>query len=342
MTPPMTPRPTRPTSSQATFDALQRRLAVAAAGLTLILGIALWQFGGCALPAALAAQDGAPAPLPPVAAPPAAVLPAQEVQVAATAEHPAYTLYTPEGPLVPRTALVVLHGMGSNGPSLAARFLPSARAQDWVVVAPTVAYGDWRNPDQLVPEMLLQLPQLGRLLDAIPAETGVPLQERVLLFGFSRGGQAALRFTLLFPERVHAVASLSAGTYTLPVRSVKTAAGAAMAAPLPYGVADVEQLMGRSVDQAGLAAVRFWIGVGARDNVDGDVPRQWDPFVGKNRVERAQRFATTLAEMGCATEVAVVAGAGHEITGPMVEQAMQFLATASALAQQQAAAATIS
>jgi pimeloyl-ACP methyl ester carboxylesterase len=240
---------------------------------------------------------------------------------------------------MPRTALVALHGMGGTGPGMAGRLLRLAHERNWLVIAPTIPYGDWRDPNQLVSEELRLLPQLASVLDAVPAETGVPVAGRALLFGFSRGAQEALRFALLYPDRVEAVAGLSAGTYTLPMRAVKTVGGAELPAPLPFGVADLEQRAGRAIDEARLARVDFWVGVGARDNLDGDVPRQWDPFVGKNRVERAQRFVDAVANLGWNAQVAVVPGAGHEITPPMMELAIQFLADAAAAGQQQAEAA---
>jgi pimeloyl-ACP methyl ester carboxylesterase len=171
-------------------------------------------------------------------------------------------------------------------------------------------------------------------LTYVSDESGVRLSGRALLFGFSRGAQAALRFAMLYPERVEAVAALSAGTYTLPVNSVLTAAGVTRA-PLPFGVADIEQLAGRRIDAVRLTGVRFWIGVGDRDNNHHDVPRQWDPFVGSTRVERAARFASVLSEIGCDAQVSVVPNAGHEISAAMVEQITHFLGAAADTAMRQ-------
>jgi pimeloyl-ACP methyl ester carboxylesterase len=271
------------------------------------------------------------------------VNPPAEIAAPSTPSHPAYTVYTPQSlvgaPPSPVTVLV-LHGMGGNGPGMAAAVLPAARAQGWTVVAPTIPYGEWRDPAQLTREELGQQPLLASLLDAVPAETGVELGQRVLIFGFSRGAQTAMRFAMLYPDRVLAVAACSAGTYTLPAATVKTASGGTMPAPLPFGVADMEQQVGHRLDAARFAAVRFLIGVGANDNREGDVPRQWDPFVGKTRVERAERFAASLNELGIPTKMVVVPGMGHELTPPMVEQVTSFFAGVAAEQQAQQAAAT--
>ncbi|HVG97183.1 MAG TPA: alpha/beta fold hydrolase [Chloroflexota bacterium] len=271
------------------------------------------------------------------------VNPPAEIAAPTTPAHPAYTVYTPQtlvgAPPAPVTVLV-LHGIGGNGPGMAASLLPVARAQGWTVVAPTIPYGDWRDPAQLTREELALQPQMAGLLDAVPAETGVALGQRVLIFGFSRGAQTALRFAMLYPDRVRAVAACSAGTYTLPTATIKTASGGTMAAPLPFGVADMEQQVGHKLDAARFAAVRVLIGVGANDNREGDVPRQWDPFVGKTRVERAERFAASLTEMGMPAKMVVVPATGHELTPPMVEQVTSFLTGAAAEQQAQQAAAT--
>jgi pimeloyl-ACP methyl ester carboxylesterase len=267
---------------------------------------------------------------PPTVAPPVPVLPARDVQVPATPDHPGYTLYLPEGPDEPRPALLVLHGMNGSGPGMASLLLPYARSQGWAVIAPTMPYGnDWRDPASLAEEELRLLPQLATLLDAVPAETGAVLHNRVLIFGFSRGGQAGLRFTMFSPERVQAVASLSAGTYTLPAPIVKTVAGAIMPAPMPFGVAGLEQRLGHPIDLQALSTVRFLIGVGANDNREGDVPRQWDPYIGKTRLERAQRFADVLAQLGFQVQVAIVPGAAHEVNAAMLEPVLAFLTDAA-------------
>jgi predicted esterase len=308
----------------------RRRAAAGVFGLLLLASlIVFWhEHHG---PAAEAAGPGEAVSAAPAA--PAAVVPPGEISVPGTPLHPPYTLYTPggvQGGPPPPVTLVVLHGMGGNGPGMAALVLPFARSQGWAVIAPTVAYGEWRDPGQLTREELDLQPKLLRLLDGVGAETGVAIGPKTVLFGFSRGAQTALRFAVLYPDRVQAVAACSAGTYTLPTASVKTAAGTTLAAPLPFGVADLEQRAGRGLDASALSGVRFLIGVGARDNREGDVPRQWDAFVGKTRVERAERFAATLSNLGLKAQYVVFPDTGHELSGPMVEQVLAFLANAAA------------
>ena len=286
---------------------------------------------------ASAEAPGAPVELP-------AWEPAREVSYPAFADRPAYTVYWPEGPAGPKPVVVALHGIGGNGPGIASTLVSQARANGWVLVAPTIAYGEWRDPAQLTSEELRLVPQLARLLDYVRDEAGVVSSGpsgRVMLFGFSRGAQAALRFAMLYPERVDAVAAFSAGTYTLPVGSVATASGPTLA-KMPFGVADLPELSGRGVDQRRMAGVRFLIGVGATDNKDGDVPRQWDSYVGRNRVERATRFAAVLSELGCETNLTVVPGTGHELNGAVMDQVAGFLSTSVARSQREAVMGIVS
>ena len=266
------------------------------------------------------------------AAPAVAWEPAREASYPALPERPAYSVYWPEGPAGPKPVVIALHGIGGSGPGMAPVLLSQARANGWVLVTPTIPYGEWRDPTQLTGEELRLMPQIANLIDYVRDEAGVVSAAgggRVMLFGFSRGAQAALRFSMLYPERVDAVAAFSAGTYTLPVRTVATSSGPALA-KMPFGVADLPELTGRGVDQGRLAGVRFLIGVGATDNNNGDVPRQWDTYVGGNRVERATRFAAVLSELGCEASLTVVPGTGHELNGAVMEQVTGFLVNSAA------------
>ena len=57
------------------------------------------------------------------------------------------------------------------------------------------------------------------------------------------------------------------------------------------------------------------------------MPRQWDQLVGTNRVERAKRYVEILQQFGARANLELFPNAGHEVTGAMQEQAIQFLAT---------------
>ena len=58
-------------------------------------------------------------------------------------DHPA------EAPL---QVLVALHGLGGNGEQFASSLLAEADRNNWLLVAPTINYGDWTDPTQVAGE----------------------------------------------------------------------------------------------------------------------------------------------------------------------------------------------
>jgi poly(3-hydroxybutyrate) depolymerase len=237
------------------------------------------------------------------------------------------TVYPPARPVGgrPVPVLVALHGMGGDGPGFAAPLLSWAQRNGWLVVAPTVGYGDWRDPEQVRRDEAAFLPSLKQSLDSLSAETGLQVEPRARLYGFSRGCQLGHRFAQFYPRAVSGVASLACGTYTLPyTRAVNAKPGLPLA--FPFGLADVERYTGRPFDLDGLRQVRFMIGVGGLDNVPADCPRQWDAYLGTNRVERAWTYQQALEAVGVQARVVVFPETSHTETDEMRTQALEFLA----------------
>jgi pimeloyl-ACP methyl ester carboxylesterase len=239
-------------------------------------------------------------------------------------------VYPPARPAAgrPVPVLVALHGMGGDGPGFAGPLLDQAQRNGWLVVAPTFGYGDWRDPEQVRRDEAAFLPRLKQRLDDLPAQTGLRVEPRALLYGFSRGCQLGHRFAEFYPRAVSGVASLSCGTYTLPyTRAQPETAGLPLA--FPFGLADVEQYTGRPFDLDGLRQVRFLIGVGGQDNLAADCPRQWDAYLGSNRVERAWSYQRALETVGVQARVVVFPETSHAETDEMRRRALDFLASAA-------------
>jgi pimeloyl-ACP methyl ester carboxylesterase len=217
--------------------------------------------------------------------------------------------------------------MGGNGTDFGGRLLDQADANGWVVVAPTISYGDWTNPDVISHEDPALVAWLSDYLDTLSQRTGVPVQPRVLLFGHSRGAQLALRFTEIHPEQVAGVAAVSAGTYTLPL---STDATSGQPLDFPFGVANLAQTDGGDTfDAASFDAVPIWIGVGGADNNAADVPAAWSPYIGANRVERARSFVATLRQQGADVSITVFPGTDHTLTDAMRQTGCAELAEAT-------------
>jgi predicted esterase len=227
----------------------------------------------------------------------------------------------------PLQILVALHGMGGNGPDFAKPLLPVAEQHGWAVLAPTMPYRDYRDPELVRGDGQL-LPRLKAVIDALPTQAGLAFRPQVTFFGFSRGSQEAHRFSFMYPESTLAVAGLSAGSYTLPSKVFKQNASEQIL-NYPFGVGDVEKICGRVFNPEAARKVAYWIAVGGSDVRNEDVPRQWDRLLGINRVERAQRFVGELQQFGARASVTVYPNVGHEVTSPMRDEALGFLASVS-------------
>jgi pimeloyl-ACP methyl ester carboxylesterase len=216
--------------------------------------------------------------------------------------------------------LVVLHGMGGNGPDFARELVDQADTYSWLIVAPTIDYGDWTNPNVVAQEDPLLIQALNDYLDSLPQLVGAPVRHLVLLLGHSRGAQLAHRFAEFRPDRVLAVAALSAGTYTLP-----TGVGPGGTLNFPFGVQDMDHYAGHAFDAQRFDNVSFWVGVGGQDTNPGDVPRQWDGIEGSTRVQRARAFEAAVRQLGANTQLRIFGDARHELTGEMRAAACDFL-----------------
>jgi pimeloyl-ACP methyl ester carboxylesterase len=220
----------------------------------------------------------------------------------------------------PLQVLLALHGMGGTGEEFSRELVEQADHYGWVIVAPTIDYGDWTNPSLVAREDPLLIRAIADYLDQLPALTGMQLRRQLLVLGHSRGAQLAHRFAEFRPEKVLAVAALSAGTYTLPNTS-----GPVAALSFPYGLRDLARYTGRAFDPIRFSGVRFWIGVGGQDNNPADLPRQWDSIEGTTRVQRAQAFETAMVQLGANSILRVFGSARHEVTSEMRLAACAFL-----------------
>lgn len=252
---------------------------------------------------------------------------------AAEAPEPAYTIkdadlyiYVPtnasrQGPL---QILVAMHGMGDNGPNFCQNLLAAADRNGWIIVAPTFKYQDYKNPDLVAQDDVTFLPRLLAMIDSIPGRTGLATRNKVLLYGFSRGGQAVHRFATFFPERTAGVAANSAGSYTLPLQTMLIN-GRSQTLPLPYGVANLRAKLGYDFNYEAFKRIPFRISVGGSDTNPNDTPRAWDPYLGTTRPDRAANYAKALQDIGVDAKLVVYPGVGHQVTQQMLDENLAFL-----------------
>jgi pimeloyl-ACP methyl ester carboxylesterase len=220
----------------------------------------------------------------------------------------------------PLQVLLALHGMGNNGEEFSRDLIEQADHYGWLLVAPTIDYGDWTNPNTVAREEPILIRALADYLDQLPQLSGLSLRHLVLVLGHSRGAQLAHRFAEFRPDRVLAVAALSAGTYTLPL-----SAGPQGGMSFPFGVKDLALYTGRAFDATRFGGIAFWIGVGGLDTNPADLPRQWDTYEGTTRVQRAQAFEAAMQQLGASSVLRVFGDARHEVTTEMRMAACRFL-----------------
>lgn len=221
-------------------------------------------------------------------------------------------LFVPESvtrdPAAPVTLVVVLPGLGGIGRDLAEGFVPAAEADRWLLLAPSPDYDPKDASESLEAADLRVDNELVALIDHVLARPGVQATPRVDLVGFSRGAQQAHRFALRHPERVNALASFSAGTYTMPT-SLQ---------PYPLGVGGFDQWNHlHPFDPVTLRQVRVLVGVGSADANPADVVRAWDDVGGTTRFERGSRFAQALQQLDVPTRFQAYPGVGHSFVPAM-------------------------
>jgi len=224
----------------------------------------------------------------------------------------------------PLSVLLALHGMGAHGEAFAKSLVAVADRNGWLLVAPSMPYHNYMDPTVLTEDDVHLSQMLAATLDALPSRLGLKLQPRVLVYGFSRGAQLAHRFALFYPERVQAVAALSAGSYTLPIDKSMTESGI-QPLSLPYGIADAQKQLYHLVNLEQFKKIAFLIAVGEKDTTASDVPRQFDPLIGKTRVERAKAFNQKLQSLGMTSQLVIVPNVGHEVNSEMRNCAVNFL-----------------
>ncbi len=218
--------------------------------------------------------------------------------------------------------LVTLHGMGGDGEQFARDLAAAADRNGWILVAPTIAYGDYMDPAQVAHEDAQLVNWLCGYVAQLPTRTNQPIDSGVLLLGFSRGAQLAHRFAEAFPGQTLAVAAVSAGSYTLPQATGTD--GAPL--PFPFGVGDFPATVGQVFSPTQLQAVRFWVTVGNNDTNPADVPHQFDPYQGNDRLDRARAFVAALGTINVSAALAVFPNVSHALTPAMQQAAVAFLA----------------
>src|SRR5947199_787416 len=216
------------------------------------------------------------------------------------------------------TLVIVLPGLGNEGRDLAQEFVSAAEEHRWLLLAPSPDYDPIANETLTLADLRVD-ESLVALADQVLAQSRFHLAPAIDVVGFSRGAQSAHRFALRHPERVAALATLSAGTHTMPTSPE----------PYPLGIGDFALWNHqRPFDAAALRRVRASVGVGGVDANPSDVARAWDAGGGTTRFERGTRFAEALQQIGVPSRFESYPGVGHAFVPAMRADAVAwFLGT---------------
>ena len=177
----------------------------------------------------------------------------------------------------PLQVLVTVHGMGGDGTSFCQNLISRADQEGWIIVSPTFHYLDSMNADFVRQDDIEMVPHLKQYLDNLPAQTGLAIRDKVMLYGFSRGAQIVHRFAEFYPEKTLAVALFAGGSYTLPTPTTSID-GTPKPLNFPFGVADIQQYAGASFDLGAFRQVPFFIGVGGADSDPTVTPHRMEPL----------------------------------------------------------------
>jgi pimeloyl-ACP methyl ester carboxylesterase len=235
-----------------------------------------------------------------------------------TRSEKAPLLFVPDSvtsqPVALATLVIVLPGLDSDGRDLAQEFVSAAEEHRWLLLAPSPDYDPIANETLTLADLRVD-ESLVALADQVMAQSRFRIAPTIDVIGFSRGAQSAHRFVLRHPERIAALATFSAGTYTMPTSSQ----------PYPFGVGDFALWNHQNpFDPAAFGRVRVLVGVGSADANPADVVRDWDAVGGTTRLERATRFAQDLQELGLPSRFASYPGVGHTFVPAMRADAVAW------------------
>ena len=145
---------------------------------------------------------------------------------------------------------------------------------------------------------------------------------RIVMFGFSGGGQFTHRFLLLHPHRLAGASIGAPGKVTLP----------ADARPWWIGTGDTASRFGSALDPSALRSVAIQLIVGAEDTDTEEIAlwpgdARWRPGAddaGVTRVDRLRTLHAAFERIGADATLDILPGVGHASAGPIVNRVCEF------------------
>ncbi|MDH3207668.1 MAG: hypothetical protein OEO79_13785 [Gemmatimonadota bacterium] len=222
-----------------------------------------------------------------------------------------FRLFVPTRIRPNRPVFVAVHGISRNADEQAHFWGPLAERHGLVVVAPHFGADDFPDYQRLGrmgygPRAdLALLRAIGEVRSSLAIHS-----QRLLMFGYSGGGQFTHRFAMAYPKAVRAAVVAAAGWYTFPEPDTR----------YPLGLRVGRRLPGVHLQERALLRVPILTIVGGGDTERDASLRQsprLDRHQGHNRVERALRWVAAMREaaarqgLSARIELQTIPATGH-------------------------------
>ena len=200
-----------------------------------------------------------------------------------------YHLYVPSSPQAALPLFVAVHGISRDVTSQARLFAPFMEEIGGVVVAPLFQkrrFSDYQRLGRMGRSDRADM-ALDRIVADVSQRVGRQFP-RIVMFGYSGGGQFVHRYAMAHPRRIDRIAVAAPGWYTFPD----------MGEPFPRGIGRSASLPDIIFDPARFLEIPTWIAVGEEDmwrDANLNKNPKIDRRQGANRMERAKRWRAEMA-----------------------------------------------
>jgi len=214
-----------------------------------------------------------------------------------------------------------------NGHSIAARLklpflvpvFPRPEAQ-WELYAHQLNRATMLVPDGDMKRVDLRLIVMIRDAQNMLAQNDIAVKDKVLMNGFSASGCFALRFAIMHPDMVRAVAA--GGFSSAPTLPTDKVDGTDVR--YPVGISDIKEEFGIDFNPDEYKKVSQYIFMGDKDDNDATLYRdsyeQEDAdlihgIIGRDMAARWQKSQTVYRQLGIPAQLVTYKGTGHEVPG---------------------------
>lgn len=223
-----------------------------------------------------------------------------------------YYIYVPKTISERPRILVSVHGITRNAIEHSATFVENFDLSDTVLIVPLFTKERFKHFQILREDASGLRPSdaLNIILGDVKTRFGIETK-RIILSGYSGGGQFAHRYAMLYPERIQKLVLMAPGWYTFP--DTETA--------YPEGLKTSGEFENLQLYPKGLLSFPIEVIVGERDNRRDkklNCSDTIDQNQGRNRLRRSQNWTKAIIELAILRDIkpnikmTIVPGAHHD------------------------------